>query len=297
MRVLRLATRQSRLALAQSRKVAKAIEQAHPDVRVELVGLTTQGDRDQGDLTRHGGKGLFVTEVEQALLRCEADLAVHSLKDVPVTMPLTDGVEELVAAAIPTREDVRDVLILRPGLDTLPVDARLGTSSPRRAMLMRHDRPDLRIVPFRGNVDTRLEKLRTGEVDATLLAAAGLRRLGLLDDASDELSGLRLRILPPDDHPPAAGQGALLVQCRRDEVDVRDLVRPLDDPATRRAVAVERRVVELLDGDCHSPIAAYAEPLDAERVRLTAAWARGEEVIQRTVVASDAVAANEALRS
>ncbi len=274
--------------MTQSQLVADDVVSRHPGVSVDLVPLTTRGDVHVGSLADHGGKGLFVTEVEQALLRGDADFAVHSMKDVPVTMPLTNSVDDLIVAAVPERADPRDVLVLGPGLPELPDTGRLGTSSPRRAMLMHRRQPDLQIVAFRGNVGTRLEKLRDGHADATLLAAAGLARLGLLDADTNAIDGLDVRLLDLDDVLPAAGQGALLVQCRRDRDDVADWLEPLDHLPTRRAVAAEREVVRLLDGDCHSAIAAFAEPVDGGRLRLRVAFAEDGEIRTGHVTGPDA---------
>jgi hydroxymethylbilane synthase len=257
--VLRLATRGSALALAQSRQVAGAIEKAHPGLHIHLVTVTTTGDRVQ-DRPLHdiGGKGLFTKEVEQALLRGEADFAVHSMKDVPVTMPLVpEAAERLVITAVPPRQDVRDVFVSHQArsLAELPVNATVGTTSPRRAAQVLRVRPDLRIVPLRGNVDSRLEKLAAGAIGACLLAAAGLGRLGRFDPAF-------MHPLDPTDFIPAAGQGALALQCREDDVRVRRILAAVDDVATQSAVDVEREVVRLLEGDCTSPIGVWATESD-----------------------------------
>ena len=247
---LRLATRGSRLAVAQSSWVASRVEAANAGVRVELVTVRTTGDAvADRPLYAIGGKGLFTKEVEQALLRGEADLAVHSFKDLPVTMPLVDG-SELVVAAVPGRADARDVLVTRDGGDlaSLAAGATVGTTSPRRRALVMDARADLEVVPLRGNVDTRLGKLAAGEVDAVILAAAGLDRLDL---------GVDRRFLDPAAWVPAAGQGALAVQCRREDAATRAALAPLDDPAARAAVDQEREVVRLLEGTCTSPIGAW----------------------------------------
>jgi hydroxymethylbilane synthase len=258
--VLRLATRGSALAVAQSSWVAKQLEAT--GVRVEIVTVRTTGDAVQDrPLYDIGGKGLFTKEVEQALLRGEADVAVHSFKDLPVTMPLVDGAA-LVVAAVPVREDVRDVLVTREGcgLADLEAGARLGTTSPRRQALVRDARPDLRLVPMRGNVDTRLGKLASGECDALLLAAAGLNRLGRFDPATH-------RPLDPESFVPAAGQGALAIQCRREDSGTIQRLAGLDDVASRQAVELEREVVLRLEGNCTSPIGAW---WDGRRLRVAA---------------------------
>ena len=253
-RTLRLATRGSRLAVAQSRWVANRIAAAHPGVEIELLTVRTTGDavRDR-PLYDIGGKGLFTKEVEQALLRGEADLAVHSYKDLPTTMPLVDD-SALVVAAVPGRADPRDVTATRDGrpLADLPAGARVGTTSPRRAALVREAGPDLRVVPLRGNVGTRVAKLESAEVDCVVLAKAGLDRLGGLDPRLPPP-----RAMDPAAWVPAAGQGALAVQCREADAGVRAVLAAIDDPESRRAVGIEREVVRLLEGDCTSPIGAW----------------------------------------
>ena len=253
---LRLGTRGSLLARTQSRIVADALEKRHPGVHVELVTVKTSGDRiADRPLNDVGGKGLFTKELEQALLAGEIDFAVHSYKDVPVTMPLVEQ-GNLVVAAVPAREDVRDVLVSFKAkrLEDLPQGAKLGTSSLRRRCQALAVRPDLVVLPVRGNIDTRLRKLRDGEYDAILLAAAGLRRAGLFD-------GSHMSFMELDAMLPAPGQGALALQCRRDDVTTRSLLVALDDELTAECIAAERAVVAALEGDCHSPIAALAVPL------------------------------------
>ena len=279
MTILRLATRQSPLALAQSRWVANQLEAAHADLRVELVGVTTTGDVTRGPLADAGGKGLFTKEVELALLRGDADLAVHSMKDMPVTMPLVDEAD-LIIAAVPTREDASDALVGPGALDlaSLPPNARIGTGSPRRIALLRAIRPDAVAVPVRGNVDTRLAMIGE-QVDAVVLAMAGLRRLGRSDD-------VRIRPLPSDIFTPAAGQGALAVQCRRDDSRARRLAGVLDDAGSHAAVAAERRVVALLDGDCHSVIGAHGVVEDGQ-IRLKVAFERSGRLVRGSASAAD----------
>ncbi len=248
-----IASRRSALAQAQAQAVGAALSRLHPGVEVRYLWITSQGDQaTQTSLAEMGGKGLFVKAVEQPLLSGEADLAVHSLKDVPVTM--TPG---LMLAAVPMRGDVRDCLIARPGIDSidkLPSGAAVGTSSPRRAAQLKRLRPDLSFHLLRGNVQTRLAKvLQSGELDATLLAVAGLTRLGLGRHAQ----------LPIDPSVilPAAGQGALALQCRMDDHVTLSRCLPLNHTVTGEAVHAERQIIGGLAGDCHSPIAVYAQPL------------------------------------
>ena len=288
MTILRLATRQSPLALAQSRWVADRLEATQDGLKVELVGMTTTGDVTVGPLADAGGKGLFTKEVEQALLRGEADLAVHSFKDVPVTMPLVDEAE-LVIEAVPERADPRDAIVTTTSDFNGPrAGFRFGTGSPRRRFLLANLWPTCVAVPIRGNVDTRIGRVDAGYIDAAILAAAGLQRLGRLDR-------LRVHHLDPEVFVPAAGQGALAIQCRRDAPATRQVLRAINHPPTSRAVAAERHVVALLDGDCHSAIGAFATSRGAD-IRLRVAFERddqlwmgeatgddGEEVARRAV--------------
>lgn len=255
-RPLRIGTRGSPLALAQTELVRSRLVAAHPRLAapgaVEIVPIKTTGDRIQDrPLAEFGGKGVFAKEIEEALIDGRIDLAVHSMKDMPTWLP--DG---LTIRCILPREDPRDVLFARPpvdGLMALPPGAVVGTSSPRRKAQVLALRPDLRVVPIRGNVGTRLRKLEAGEVDATLLALAGLRRLGLGDRATV--------LLPTEEMLPAAGQGAIGLETRADADAVLDLLAPLNDPVTASCVMAERACLGELDGSCHTPIAALAEPL------------------------------------
>ena len=244
--LIRIGTRGSKLALTQSRWVQARLQEARSDIAAELVTITTSGDRflDQ-PLSAIGGKGLFVKEIEEALSARAIDCAVHSMKDVPDE--LAPG---LVIAAVPAREDPRDLLIARGGngLRALPNGARLGTSSLRRMALCRAARRDLDVIPLRGNVDTRLRKLDAGEVDAIVLAAAGLRRLGITRaDAA---------FLDPEDFVPAIGQGALAIETRNDSTAA--ILAALDDPSTRVAVTAERAFLHRVAGSCRTPLAAHA---------------------------------------
>jgi hydroxymethylbilane synthase len=254
---LRIGSRGSPLALVQARLLQSALAQAWPELgppgRIEIVVIRTTGDRiTDRPLAELGGKGLFTKEIEEALLAGQVDLAVHSMKDVPTVLPA--GLE--IAAHLP-REDPRDALIAN-GVATvaaLPVGAVVGSSSLRRRAQLQALRPDLRLIDFRGNVDTRLKKLADGVADATLLALAGLRRLGFADRASAVLSA--------DEMLPAVAQGAIGIEIRADDHRCRALLAPLDDPLTRDAVAVERAFLACLDGSCRTPIAGLAR-IDAE---------------------------------
>ena len=256
--IIRIGTRSSPLALWQAQWVKDRLEQHWPALRVELVPVKTSGDKFQNiSLSRIGGKGLFVKEIEEALQAGRVDLAVHSVKDVPAVLP-----PGLTLSVIPQREDPRDVLISPNGetLDELPEGSRVGTSSLRRQALLLHLRPDLDIAMLRGNVETRLRKQRDGEVEATILAAAGLKRLGLMPERSHMLDE---RIFVP-----AVGQGALGIETRV-ESDVEELLRPLHHVETALAVTAERAFLGRMGGSCRTPLAAQATAR-TEGVRLVA---------------------------
>ena len=246
---LRLGTRGSLLARSQSQSIADELVRMHPGLRVELVILKTTGDQIlDRPLYDIGGKGLFTKEIEQALINGQIDFAVHSFKDLPVAMPLVDE-SKLAVAAVPKREDWRDVAVmLDPKKGALPRSARIGTSSLRRRCQILDVSPSAQILPLRGNIDTRIRKLRAAEYDVVILAMAGLKRAGLFDTA----------FMKPCDLLPAPGQGALAVQCRADDDRTRAMLHALNDPVTRTCVECERAIVRGLDGDCHSPIAALA---------------------------------------
>jgi len=258
-RRLTIATRQSALALWQAEHIRARLTALHAHLSVELLGLTTQGDRViDRPLSAIGGKGLFIKELEMAMLDGRAELAVHSLKDVP--MDLADG---FLLAAITAREDPRDALVSNryAALAELPEGAIVGTSSLRREAQLRERYPSLVIEPLRGNVNTRLRKLDDGRYDAVVLAAAGLKRLGL---------ATRIRaLLDPDESLPAPGQGALALECRADRADVASALAQLADLGTTLAVTAERGFSRALSGSCHTPLGAYAE---WEEGRL---WLRG----------------------
>jgi hydroxymethylbilane synthase len=253
-RILRLGTRGSLLARSQSGLIAQALEERHAGLKIETILFRTSGDQiTDKPLHEFGGKGLFTKELEQALLAGSIDFAVHSFKDVPVTMPLVDQ-QDLVIAAVPTREDPRDVLVSRQGseISELPAGARVGTGSLRRRAQLLALRPDLHVEPIRGNIDTRLRKCFASEFDAVVLAMAGLKRAGLFEPR-------QMKPVEPAQLLPAPGQGALALQCRRVDSATIQILAALNDPATEACVAAERELVRLLEGDCHSPIAALAE--------------------------------------
>jgi len=258
MSTLRIATRRSALALWQAEHVADLLRAAHPGIEVELVPMTTEGDRIQDSpLSKVGGKGLFTKELEVAMRDGRADLAVHSCKDVPAELP-----EDMVLAAFLERADPRDALVLpasirssanirQQGLAVLASGARVGSSSLRRECQLRARRPDLVVEPLRGNVGTRLAKLDAGDYDAIILASAGLVRLGL---------GKRIRAqLAPDDSLPAVGQGTLALECRADDNDARARLMVLEHAPTALRTRCERAFNQRLKGGCQVPIAGYAE--------------------------------------
>ncbi len=250
---LTYATRRSALALAQCRAFVARLAAANPGLELVEEQVVTTGDRIQDrPLSEVGGKGLFVKEIEEALLEGRAQLAVHSIKDVPGVLP-----SGLFIACIPKREDPRDVLVAPKygTLKDLPAGAKVGTSSLRRAVSLKAARPDLEIVPMRGNVDTRLRKVDAGECDAIVLARAGLVRLGLEARATD--------VLAPEISLPAVGQGALGIECRQDDAETKRVLAPLHDEETAWCVAAERGVMIALEGDCKTPLGAYAERVPA----------------------------------
>ncbi|MEO7033273.1 MAG: hydroxymethylbilane synthase [Polyangiaceae bacterium] len=242
------ATRKSPLALAQCRAFVAVLAAAHPELTFEELQVVTTGDRVQDRaLSEIGGKGLFIKEIEEALLEGKADFAVHSSKDVP-----PDLAPSLLVDCFPEREDARDVLVTRSGagFDALPPGASVGTSSLRRRIQLSALRPDLQFTVLRGNVDTRIRKCRAGEVDAIVLARAGMVRLGIAAEASEVLS--------PERSLPAVGQGALAVEQRADDDEVRALLAQASHQETKIAVLAERGVMRAVEGNCQTPVAAYA---------------------------------------
>jgi hydroxymethylbilane synthase len=245
---IRIATRQSALALWQANHVAEGLRRLHPELAVELVTMTTQGDRMlDAPLAKIGGKGLFIKELEIALLEDRADIAVHSVKDVPMELP-----EGFVLPVILAREDPSDAFVSNrfASLAELPEGACVGSSSLRRQCQIRAQRPDLVIRDLRGNVNTRLSKLDAGEYDAIILASAGLLRL-------DMAFRIRSR-LPPETSLPAVGQGAVGIECRAEDTEIHDLIRGLDDTTTHIRVRAERAFNRRLEGGCQVPLAAFA---------------------------------------
>lgn len=274
MPVFVLGSRGSALALAQTGEVVRLLSERHPDVDFLVKEIKTQGDLQlDKPLAGMGGKGVFVKEIQQALLAREIRAAVHSLKDLPV-----ESLPELELVAILSREDPRDALVSLAGLPlgSLPKGAFLGTSSPRRAAQIRALRPDLRIGELRGNLDTRLRKVASGAVEAAVVAAAGLNRMGWGDSIT--------QLLPAEVCIPAVGQGALAVEIRADDEEARRLLSPLDHAPTRGAVTAERAFLEHLGGGCHSPIAALGEVRDG-RLRLTGMVASpaGDRIVKDSI--------------
>jgi hydroxymethylbilane synthase len=256
---LRIGTRGSPMALYQAGLVRDRLCAAHPGLAIELMPIRTTGDRVLNrQLAEIGGKGLFTKEIEEALLDRRIDLAVHSLKDMETLLPA--GLE--IGAVLP-RDDPRDALVSRSGggLADLPHGARIGTASLRRRAQLLRWRGDLDVLPIRGNVDTRLAKLAAGEFDALVLALCGLERLGK--------SGVASEILAPELMLPAVGQGALALECRVAEPALRELLAPLDDPASAACVAAERAMLAALDGSCRTPIAGLAT-INGDRLSLDA---------------------------
>ena len=273
-RPLKLGTRASPLAMAQAHEARDRLCAAHPGLEVEIIPVTASGDKVlDRPLAEIGGKALWTKELDAWLLAGEIDFAVHSLKDVETIRPI-----EIAIAAILPREDVRDVLVGATSLAELPAGARIGTSAPRRAAQALHARPDCRVVGIRGNVQTRLAKLQAGEADVTLLALAGLNRLGMAHFGTP---------LDPNAWLPAPGQGAIAIEARAADDRTRALLSAIDDAPSHRAVIAERALLAALGGNCHSPIAvltreqgnaltiraALLSPDGAERVEETATFA------------------------
>jgi len=272
---VRIGTRGSQLALWQAKWVQRAIEQKWPDAHTELVIIKTTGDKILDvPLAKVGGKGLFVKEIEESLKDGRIDLAVHSMKDMPAELP-----HGLCIGAVPQREDPLDALIAvsSNSLQNLPAGARVGTSSLRRAAQLLHLRPDLSIEPLRGNLDTRLKKLTTTDLDAIVLATAGLKRLGLADRITATLA--------PDIMLPAVGQGALCIENRTNDDIISPLVTSLDNATTHTAVIAERAFLHRLEGGCQVPIGGHATIDNDDRLTITGLVAEpdGSSLIKETV--------------
>jgi len=252
---LRLGTRRSPMAVAQSLLVSRAVT-AQTGREVELVGIDSAGDASRELLTQIGGTGVFVSSLRASLLAGEVDFAVHSLKDLP-----TGAADGIALAAVPGRDDPRDALVARDGakLADLPAAARVGTGSPRRAAQLLILRPDIRPVPVRGNAGTRLAKVQSAELDAVVLAYAGLTRIGRLDAVT--------QVFDPDEMLPAAAQGALAVECRAGREDLVALLGCIDDPVSRAATTAERSLLGALQAGCAAPIGAYAAGTEVIRLR------------------------------
>ena len=256
--ILKIGTRGSKLAMTQSLWVKEKIEAKHPQVRVELIKIKTTGDKIlDSPLSQVGGKGLFVKEIEEALLEKRVDLAVHSMKDVPAELP-----DALMLSTFPEREDPRDALISldHRTLEQLPKGAKVGTSSLRRGAQLLHIRPDLELVSLRGNVDTRLRKLSSGDFSAIILATAGLKRLGFEDRITQVISSEQVL--------PAIGQGALGLEIRRKDAQTLGLIDFMNHEPTEITVRTERAFLNRLEGGCQVPIAGFAT-LDQETVHFT----------------------------
>ena len=275
-RTIRVGTRTSALAMAQTDEVVGTLRMSFPDTQFQIVPITSEGDRNKDAPLLSLGRGTFAKRLEQALLDGDIDMAVHSAKDIASTLP--DG---LSITAYPERKDPRDVIFNRWGLrfDDLPPGATLGTSSPRRCGQLLSVRPDIQFVPIRGNVDTRLSKVGTDDCDGVVLAAAGLERLGRLDEATE--------ILTPDLCVPDAGQGALAVETRFDDDLVKEMLEVVNHPETWAAVTAERAFVQTAGGGCRVPVAAYAVVQARElRIRTMACLPDGSTIFRKSVTGS-----------
>jgi hydroxymethylbilane synthase len=265
---LRLGSRRSPMAIAQSRQVSDMITE-RTGRQVEIVGVTTLGDVSRAQLTQIGGTGVFVGALREALLSGEVDLAVHSLKDLP-----TGPAAGIVLAAVPPRDDPRDALVARDGakLADLPAGARIGTGSPRRAAQLLGLRADLRCVPIRGNANTRVGKVEDGELDGVVLACAGLVRIGFVSAIT--------QVFEPEEMLPAPGQGALAVECRADERELTALLKAVTDQASMAAVTAERSLLEALEAGCSAPVGAYAAGLEHLQMRAAVMSTDGSRVLR-----------------
>ncbi len=286
MKSIRIAGRASKLALIQTDIVRRLLEGLSSDIDCSVVRITTKGDRDKSDfLYQAESRGLFTSEVENALLDGRADIAVHSLKDLP-TLP-RDG---LIIAAVPKRESAADALVAKDkvtSIEQLPAGSKVGTSSLRRIAQVKLKRSDIECVPLRGNVETRIRKVAEGQVDAIVIACAGLNRLGLADKIS--------AVLPPEEFIPAPAQGALAVQIRSDDKELAEFVRQIDDENSRIAVETERCVLEAIHGGCSVPLGVYSQ-IDGDAITIDAILCDldGENYVKRSVTSSIAEAQKNA---
>ena len=275
MRPLKIASRASKLALVQSNYICNLLKNLSSNIEISIVEISTKGDRDKSDfLYKTDSMGFFTSEVENAILDGWADIAVHSLKDLP-----TACTEGLVVAAIPKRESVADALIASSqvaSIAALPAGATVGTSSLRRIAQLRKLRDDIKCVPLRGNVETRVSKVATGKVDAVVIACAGLNRLGMADKIS--------AILPPQEFLPAPAQGALAVQIRTDDNELSELVSKLDDKKSRIAVEAERAILSSMHGGCSIPLGVYSQ-ISGDNITIDAVIsdAEGVKYIKRSI--------------
>ncbi len=274
MRHIRIASRASKLALVQSNYIGELLQNLSRGVEISIVKVSTKGDRDKSDfLYKSESIGFFTSEVENALLEGQADIAVHSLKDLPTT-----PAPGLIIGAIPKRESPADALVASEGIasiEDLPSGATVGTSSLRRIAQLKHRRKDLKSVPLRGNVETRVGKVLSGQIDAAVVACAGLNRLGLAEKIS--------AILPPQDFIPAPAQGALGVQIRADDSELAELLGPVDDEQSRIAVEAERAVLATMQGGCSIPLGVYAYILnDTITIDAMISDLEGKEYIRRS---------------
>lgn len=258
-RVLRVGTRKSKLAIVQTENVIAKLKESNPDLRCEIVHISTTGDKFMGDLNKVGGKGVFVKEIEEALLNSTIDMAVHSMKDVPYDM--TEG---LTIASMLERDDIRDVAICKTAISFIDLEEgeKIGTSSLRRASQIKASFPYLEIVPIRGNIHTRLQKMEDGEVSAVVLAKAGIDRM----DWSDKITV----VFEPDMLCPAIGQGAIGIQCREDDELVKEDLAKINHKDTFTCVSTERIVIRTLEGTCQTPIGGFCEVTKGGNLRMIA---------------------------
>lgn len=280
MRTIKVGSRRSKLAMTQTKWVINKLKELNPSYNFEIQEIVTKGDRILDvTLSKVGGKGLFVKEIEQALLHQEIDMAVHSMKDMPAVLP-----EGLVIGCIPKREDPRDALISKghQKLDDIKEGGIIGTSSLRRSAQILAERPDLTIKWIRGNIDTRLQKLETEDYDAIILAVMGLSRMGWKDDVVSEF-------LEPDRCLPAVGQGALAIECRESDEELLKLFAQFTDEYTKRTVAAERAFLHAMEGGCQVPIAGYASVNDRDEVELVGLVASpdGKTIYKETAAGHD----------